>query len=857
MGIAESTCAVEGHVWKGQTCSRCGARRLSPVLETLQALTLERVQGSAPTPGSLFGELLKQPTPTLGQFRDRLEWFSVSAESSTQALIAVLANSGANEDEAVRAVPLLAAREGAQALPHLVRALGDRKDSVRRAAAEALGKLAHPDAVEPLVALLSDGRVGSCAAAALAAIGDARAVEPLCHALTAGVNDVPKSAAEALARFRDPRAVEPLLRALDDGTGSVRRTALDALASLGDPRAIEPLIGRLTHPDPELRKALAAALGACGEPTWAELVRGEANDLVRLAASPDPRGAAAVIRGLDAPLAWTRAAAAEALGQSREALALDRLVARLDDRDDQVATAAAAALAKLGDPRALDPLGRALGSGGRSLQLAAVAALGDLGGSAAAEQLLPALGDADAGIRLAAAAALHRLGQPEWAERVRGGPEDPRWLADAGDPRAVAPLLRALGHLGPVSFRAAAAEGLGRLGDPRAAELLLEACAEQWEELARAAAEALGMLGTGAVQPLARALESDRPGAVRLAAARALGRIGDLGALEPLARTLRAEPLPLVERAAAALVKLGSGALVPLSAALAEDPRGEVKALAAEALGELGDRGALRALKEAAGATDELVRRRAVAALGRLGDPRALDTLVTAMQDQSADVATSAAEALGRLGDRRALKPLVAALGGDRRWLSRQAAAALGQLGDPAATPALVEALYGGDGSLHAAAAEALRALGGWAGAQDQLRSRPLALGMLVRLLRGLDVAGEGVLAVRGDRGLTLRLQERGLTAAATAAALAIWAADLAELPAALCVDDLYQLADLRFPGEVRNPTVLSRQLSFSREPSGDQVVLDVEKLLVIRNGQDSYAVYRSWYHRVMEDRWV
>jgi bilin biosynthesis protein len=47
-------------------------------------------------------------------------------------------------------------RIGAPAVPALIQALGDSDRDVRRAAAEALGKLGDPQAVSPLIQALGD-----------------------------------------------------------------------------------------------------------------------------------------------------------------------------------------------------------------------------------------------------------------------------------------------------------------------------------------------------------------------------------------------------------------------------------------------------------------------------------------------------------------------------------------------------------------------------------------------------------------------------------------------------------------------------------------------------------------------------
>ena len=110
------------------------------------------------------------------------------------------------------------------------------------AAAEALGKIGDPSAVEPLVIALGAGNYE--AATALGKIGDPRAVEPLIAALQADgatQSSVRENAAKALGKIGDLRAVEPLIAAVKH----YNVAAATALGQLGDSRAIEPLVAAL------------------------------------------------------------------------------------------------------------------------------------------------------------------------------------------------------------------------------------------------------------------------------------------------------------------------------------------------------------------------------------------------------------------------------------------------------------------------------------------------------------------------------------------------------------------------------------------------------------------------------------
>jgi HEAT repeat protein len=92
----------------------------------------------------------------------------------------------------------------------------------------------------------------------------------------------------------------------------------------------------------------------------------------------------------------------------------------------------------------------------------------------------------------------------------------------------------------------------------------------------------------------------------------------------------------------------------------AADPH--ARAAAATALAQLGARQALPRLREMAAHDEEsFVRSWVVAALGEIGDPSDVDLILPFLSDPSARVRGAAALALGQLGDVRALEPLWAA----------------------------------------------------------------------------------------------------------------------------------------------------------------------------------------------------
>ena len=86
-----------------------------------------------------------------------------------------------------------------------------------------------------------------------------------------------------------------------------------------------------------------------------------------------------------------------------------------------------------------------------------------------------------------------------------------------------------------------------------------------------------------------------------------------------------------------------------------EDPN--IRLAAASALGRIGDSRAVNPLIVALD-DQHRVREIVALALGEIGDSRAVDPLITSLGDENWGVRSSAAKALGKIGDDRAVQPL-------------------------------------------------------------------------------------------------------------------------------------------------------------------------------------------------------
>ncbi|MFA6226735.1 MAG: HEAT repeat domain-containing protein [Methanoregula sp.] len=145
-----------------------------------------------------------------------------------------------------------------KAVGPLIATLQYPDDDVRWKAAIALGEIGNPDAIAPLISLLSDEDryVRSRAAHALSMIGEPAVPPPLIHALKRADPGVRWGAALALGKIKKTLAVEPLILALADEQVMVRAEA----AAIGTP-ALGPLLGFLKGARGETRIEVMTALG--------------------------------------------------------------------------------------------------------------------------------------------------------------------------------------------------------------------------------------------------------------------------------------------------------------------------------------------------------------------------------------------------------------------------------------------------------------------------------------------------------------------------------------------------------------------------------------------------------------------
>ena len=697
-------------------------------------------------------------------------------------------------DEAAAVAAAAAAAAAALGLPELLQlAVTDERPQVRATAVLGIGALRRearsrmPPGLATLAPLAAALAAGGASDESMRGLVDAAAkvlkplrcapplkVAPLIRALPRAGGPARAALLELVASLEASEVVADV--ALLDGDAAVRVEGVKQLGALG---AVEPIAERaLRDPDVRVRSAAVAALGELRQPAaLTALALRDASAEVRILAvrwlgelGDEPallealRDAAPPVRiaALDAFAArktaepLLAAVASDAAPEVR-AYALSRLPAlgaagaaasSLDDIDPSVR---AAALEVLAESRAVQPLvERGLADADPRLRAQAVALLGSLGEPA----LAAALGDVDADVRVAAV---------EWLGRLRAAP----------------PLLRALADPHP-SVRLAAVQAATAAAASAAAHVVDDT------------RDALYQHGL-----------PDAHGAVRLAAARALHRLGDpswSGVIAGDAADAQRLGRSAHPAAASVLLRLMDSAARAGPAAVADGSSAVLSVEAVRALGDLPDAagetlGTLTAL--ASGAADLTMRTAALATVARLhpNDRAARAVVRRAMDDESADIRAAAAAAAASLADPATLRPLTLQLADRSEVAATAAARALGALADTfeEAMAALVLAIEQPlPPAVLDAAAEALGAMGAHSGelldalarryveraTQAEPRARIAVTRVLGRLsaqraaeLLNLLLASDRAAAVRGAAAAALgaRASPLGLQPLATA----------------------------------------------------------------------------------------
>lgn len=705
---------------------------------------------------SVVAALARVGAPAVGPLRAILEG-QRDDETRLAATVDVLAASVADVDEPMLALArsanpavvcdalqVLGRRRSHAALPRVIELSSHGDDNVAVAAIEALGRIGGVEVVDALIAAAEAKHFFRTFPAldALGRTGDVRAVKPLGALLADPLYAA--EAARALGRTGQAQAVVPLAKLLMRSSDAVVRTAVVALAELRE--RYEARFGDTLTMTESLRSAVEPAAAAARivgtlsgmgttEVVAATRVFAWLGDLVsigkliEMATRTDPIGAAAVdglrrLGSVATPQLVSAIAEGDSITRARLLPTLGSgtgigpmLVPCLSDADPEVRTHACEALARLGDTTVVSELFRLIGDRDVRVSQAAAAAIQSLGSLETKRLALEQARSEDPRTRRAALRILSYFGYIEGLEiLVAAMSDEDEKIRDAAiyglplidDPRAIDALLASALHR-EAKTRAAVVRALGQT---RASASVIESLRTALEDedawVRYYATQSLGRLKARDATPYVIGRMQDPSGQVRVAAVEALAYFADPRAEAALADAARSSD-PDMQRAA--LLGLGISrrpAAIPLLRQGATAPDAATRLVAIGALAELDSPEIVPALAHAISDPDESV---GAAAIGYLATrPTDEATLALLARLPTAALRERILDALAVGADQRVEAVLQALEVADAEHAMLYVAA-LARMRRPSSQAALASSLASDNVNARRAAASALAAL--------------------------------------------------------------------------------------------------------------------------------------------------
>lgn len=337
-----------------------------------------------------------------------------------------------------------------------------------------------------------------------------RLVPELGNVLKTGEPAARAGAAEALGRIGDIRAADSLIGAIDDDDIEVCVKTAEAffeIVSSSPDRSTMPVLRRAVPPLIRALDGREPQLEATAAKTLRKIITSHDNDAFSLEV---------LKRTIRAPHVAVAMTSARKLGEINTAEAVQVLVHAIERPEEEVRSVAIAALRKVKDPRALVPLLDCLPR--------CVSTMREHVAEIARQLVRAGCGHVPSDLGVLARA----LAAPEASIAI----EAARAMGIIRDPRFVGPLFQAClrGHS---ELSSVAGNSLRRIDTRTVVPHLTRVLRDGDRVMAVGAEEALIAIGSPAVASLKKALKWKYVKA-RLAAARALGRIGDARAIPAL-----------------------------------------------------------------------------------------------------------------------------------------------------------------------------------------------------------------------------------------------------------------------------------------------------------------------------------
>lgn len=614
-----------------------------------------------------------------------------------------------SSDKEIRddAIAQLASLE--DSFPFLEQLLHSGSSQVRAGAAQAIGRLAHDksDITDQLIKLLEDlsqdVRLG--AIDGLGAMGDPHAVVPIVNRLHEKNHEIWEQSIDTLVQIG---VTSPLLPFLEDLNPRVREGIAKTLGIIKESSTLPHLTALLHDQNTEVRAATAVAIGEFGltdgtEPLLKALQERDQTVRIKMIEAigkiADSKAIFELLEQEEESNKQIAEAAFVALSKiaihnqmptvhSLESLrsenpakiqqSIERLVEwgnqgapwvtqALDSRNSQIRAGAIQVLSTIAYDPAVGKIAETLRDGSSEVRNQAAQSMGIFRFQPATVPLILLLADKSEEIRRSSITALVQIGLST-VPHLLTGIEDKNQIARKGicevlgliaDPSASEKLSQRL--LDKTEVRRAAVEALKRIGPPCIPYLV--ATTKGKDVKARSGAvEAAGHIGkeTNDIQAirLLEAVLNDKKEEVREEAAKGLREIG-LPSVQSLCRALISHNTDTALKAAQSLrdltdvmVQAGDLSATRNLVGALNHKSADVRAVAAEALGQLGDaEAAVMPLLKKLRDKKANVRLAVVESLALLKDGRAIEPLERMLNDKETNVRTTAVDALAKLQD--------------------------------------------------------------------------------------------------------------------------------------------------------------------------------------------------------------
>ncbi len=308
-----------------------------------------------------------------------------------------------------------------RSIPYLVEALQDASAEIRAAARNALVRIDrsipeyddHDEDVLQAVLLLLEHRnehVRAAAVSVLIAVNKPIATLYLGDILIYGSPSGMQAAARVLRTLHPPRSLWALLPDLYMGDTERRRAAMGEITKFDASLAGKFLRSLLGDTDGGIRLSAAEHLARIGQSEWRPLIKGDPEDLARLADSGHERAATPLIRALASADHAIRRAVKDGLVRLKHPDLVEELLQPFMLNPWEIRIPLADVLGALGDPRAIDCLAAvsADAPAGDEVRVACVRALGAIPDTRASDSLKKMLDKLGGDVRRAALGALEK-----------------------------------------------------------------------------------------------------------------------------------------------------------------------------------------------------------------------------------------------------------------------------------------------------------------------------------------------------------------------------------------------------------------------------------------------------------------